>query len=80
MLFGSKMTVEKAEQIASAMNKRDGYPINVVSVAEVMNLKPINIAKKGGQGYEVYAVQYGDMTVLCAVYADGRVRSQFPIW
>lgn len=80
-MFGKKMmTVEMAEEIARTMNNRDGFISEMVTVAEVMKLKPVAMAKNGGRGHKVYCVQYWDMTVACCIYPDGRARAQFVCW
>ena len=76
-----KMSVEKAERIAFAMNNRDNCYLNIVTVKDVMGLKPIVSTKKdNGLEREVYAIQYCDMTIVACYYYDGHVESKFLTW
>ncbi len=75
------MNKELAKRIADAMNHWPGKqnPCKVITAEQAAMLQPIHKAD-GPDGYTVYAVQWGDVTIVVWVRSSGEVYVKNLCW
>ena len=67
------LTLERATKIAEAMNLWNGVDkLDWVTPEALVGLKPI---PQFNGGYEAYAVQFGDVTIVAVIGYNGEVHS-----
>ena len=76
----AKIDRSTAEKIAEAMNTWAGkeHRMQIITADMVLNLSPI--AKHEPNGYDVYAYQWGDVTILACQCCDGRILIRTASW